>query len=167
MGQFIIITASNQENLKLAKKVADRVLSKGHFVEIVDILDLKWPLFDPTQETQELQKREIEEQILKLQSSNASIWIAPEYNGGLPPAWSNFLAWISKSGDDFRAAFNGKVGAIMSFSGSGTNVLQFMRLQLSYLGMSILGRQILANYSKPAKEESIDTILEELIVKST
>ena len=55
MGQFIIITASNQENLKLAKKVADRVVSQGHVAEVVDILSLNWPLFDPTKEIQEEQ----------------------------------------------------------------------------------------------------------------
>ena len=100
-----------------------------------------------------------------MQSVDAMIWVAPEYNGGLPPVWSNFLAWISKSGDDFRLAFNGKKAAIMSFSGSGSNVLPFMRLQLAYLGMTIVGRQLLANYEKPAKSESIDAILD--VLKNT
>ena len=162
MSDISIVIASNQNNLKLAKQVEASLTSQGITHRILDLVSMRWPLFTPGAE----KSPEFESELLgvteQLKVSKGIVWISPEYNGGLPPAWSNFLAWVSLDSDNFRACFNGKPAAIMSFSGTGTNVLQFMRLQLAYLGMNVIGRQLLANFSKPAKETSVDAISSEI-----
>ena len=42
---------------------------------------------------------------------------APEYNGSIPPILSNFIAWLSISGADFRNFFNGQIGKFELASG--------------------------------------------------
>ena len=91
--------------------------------------------------------------------TDAFVVISPEYNGCIPPTLNNFIAWVSVAADDFRACFGGKAAAIMSFSGTGTNILPVMRLQLSYMGLNVVGRQLLANYDKPPSKRLSMTFL--------
>ena len=66
------------------------------------------------------------------------------------PILSNFIAWLSISGDDFRDLFNGQPIAIATFSGGiGLELLTSLRIQLVHLGSQVLGRQLLSSYSKP------------------
>jgi len=163
MSDILIIIASNGHNLKLANQVQTALDQKGVSHDLLDLVGLNWPLFTPGQDKSDDFSADLNQAIQKLQTAKSMIWISPEYNGALPPTFANFIAWVSTDSDNFRASFNSKPAAIMSFSGTGTNVLQIMRLQLAYLGMNVVGRQILASFNKPVKDESIDAVCNELI----
>jgi NAD(P)H-dependent FMN reductase len=93
-------------------------------------------------------------------------WIicAPEYNGSIPPVLTSAFAWLSVLGDDFRALFNGRPIAMASHSGSGGyEVLTALRIQLAHLGSHVVGRQLIANNTKPAHDSSIEAILQALL----
>ena len=38
-----------------------------------------------------------------------------------------------------------------------------MRIQLTHLGAEVVGRQLLSNYAKPAKDDSIEDLLQRLL----
>jgi len=38
-----------------------------------------------------------------------------------------------------------------------------LRIQLTHLGAEVVGRQLLSNYAKPAKDESIEDLLRRLL----
>ena len=92
-------------------------------------------------------------------------WVicAPEYNGSIPPSLTNAIAWLSVQGDDFRSLFNGRPIAMATFSGGGgMELLLSLRIQLTHLGAQVVGRQLLSNYRKPAKDDSILDLLQRL-----
>ena len=67
---------------------------------------------------------------------------------------------MTKENDDFRSLFNGRPIAMATFSGGGgMNLLTSMRIQLTHLGAQVVGRQLLSNKEKPAKDESIKELL--------
>ena len=93
-------------------------------------------------------------------------WVicAPEYNGSIPPILSNFIAWLSISGEDFRDLFNGQPIAIATFSGGiGLELLTSLRIQLVHLGSQVLGRQLLSSYSKEIDTKTIEDIIQRLL----
>ena len=71
-------------------------------------------------------------------------WVicAPEYNGSIPPILSNFIAWLSISGDDFRNLFNGQPIAIATFSGGLIRTTYFLTHSISPLRKSSIRRQL-------------------------
>ena len=102
-----------------------------------------------------------------LHASNGYVFLAPEYNGGIPPIFTNFLAWVSRSSKDWRECFNGKTGIIGTFSGGGSGyILSALRMQLSYIGMNILGRQVLTHAAKPMDEQFVLLTCEQLLAQS-
>ena len=78
----------------------------------------------------------------------------------MPPVVTNFIAWISRSGDqNWRASFNGKPAALASFSGSGgIQALVALRTQLSYIGLNTIGRQVRATYSQELNLEDVEAV---------
>ncbi len=65
---------------------------------------------------------------------------------------------------DFRALFNGRPIVIATHSGGGGHtVLAALRLQLAHLGAHVVGRQLVSNGASPAKESSIDDLIERLL----
>jgi chromate reductase len=91
---------------------------------------------------------------------------APEYNGSIPPSLTSAIAWLSVQGDDFRTLFNGRPIAMATFSGGGgMALLHALRIQLTHLGAEVVGRQLLSNYAKPAKDDSLQDLLQRLIQK--
>ena len=103
---------------------------------------------------------------LQQQLMESPRWVicAPEYNGSIPPVLTNAIAWLSVQGDDFRALFNGRPIAMASFSGGvGMSMLMSLRIQLTHLGAQVVGRQLLSNYAKPAKDESITDLIQRLM----
>ena len=159
----LVIAASNGENLKLAGRFADQTRELGQSAEVLDLTTIDLPLFTPR-----AQKRGIPEAVAPLQQQlmAAPRWVicAPEYNGSIPPSLTNAIAWLSVIGDDFRALFNGQPIAIATFSGGGgMELLLSLRIQLTHLGAQVVGRQLLSNYSKPAKDDSITNLLQLLL----
>ncbi len=163
-SNLIIITASNGKNLELAKQFQQKSQELNLNSEILDLTELNIPLFNPRIHSKENLPNEI--QIFKKKLIQTEKWIicAPEYNGSIPPILTNFIAWLSISGDDFRNLFNGQPIALATFSGGpGIELLTSLRIQLSHLGSQVLGRTLSSNYSKSADDKTILDILDRLI----
>ena len=161
---LIIISASSGKNLELAKSFEQKAKVLNLSAEILDLTTLGIPLYNPRIHN----KGEIPEEIkiIKERLFKINKWIicAPEYNGSIPPILSNFIAWLSVSGDDFRNLFNGQPIAIATFSGGhGTQLLTSLRIQLVHLGSQVLGRQLLSSYSKPIDMKTIEDIIQRLL----
>tara|TARA_Y100001968_G_scaffold277014_1_gene271622 strand:+ start:18276 stop:18797 length:522 start_codon:yes stop_codon:yes gene_type:complete len=161
---LLIISASNGNNLELAKKFQEKSKELNLSSEILDLTELSIPLYNPRLQ----RNREIPEEIKIIKKRLLSIekWIicGPEYNGSIPPILSNFIAWLSVSGDDFRDLFNGRPIAIATFSGGqGIEFLTSLRIQLVHLGSQVLGRQLSSCYSKPADNKTLEDIIKRLI----
>ena len=114
---LIIITASCGKNLELSEKFLEKSNELKISSEILDLTTLDIPLFNPRIHSKENIPSQIEELKKRLFAIEKWVICAPEYNGSIPPILSNFIAWLSISGDDFRNLFNGQPIAIATFSG--------------------------------------------------
>ena len=154
-----ILAASEGKNLELSTRLASIATELGFNVNVINLVELDLPLYHSREESGGVPTKVIE-LANELISASAYIIVAPEYNGLIPPVLNNSIAWISRSSDNWREAFNGKVCAIATHSGGGgAHALTAMRQQLSYIGSIVLGRQLLTNFNKPLNEESAVDIL--------
>jgi len=161
---LIIITASCGKNLELSEKFLEKSNELKISSEILDLTTLDIPLFNPRIHSKEHIPNEIKELKKKLFKIERWVICAPEYNGSIPPILSNFIAWLSISGDDFRNLFNGQPIGIATFSGGiGLELLTSLRIQLVHLGSQVLGRQLLSSYSKPIDTKTIEDIIQRLL----
>ena len=163
LKEIIIISASCGKNLELSQKFLEKSSEMKISSEILDLTTLDIPLFNPRIHSNE----NIPEKILKIKEKLFATekWIicAPEYNGSIPPILTNFIAWLSISGDDFRDLFNGQPIAIATFSGGvGLELLTSLRIQLVHLGSQVLGRQLFSSFSKPIDSKTIEDIIQRL-----
>ena len=165
--KIMIITASEKKNLELAKKFEETFTHLNVQVEILNLLDLDLPLYSSRTEELHSGAELLGEDYQKIRDAKGFVFISPEYNGSTPPVFNNFLAWLSRASKDWRECLNTKSALIATFSGGGGfNVLQAMRSQLSFIGMNVLGRQILTHSNKPLEESSLKIICQELIKHS-
>tara|TARA_Y100001978_G_scaffold187759_1_gene188634 strand:+ start:102 stop:632 length:531 start_codon:yes stop_codon:yes gene_type:complete len=161
---LVIISSSNGKNLELSKKFEQKSHELSITSEILDLTELNIPLYNPRIHSKNNIPGEII--VLKKKLFETEKWIicAPEYNGSIPPILSNFIAWLSISGDDFRNLFNGQPIAIATFSGGpGIELITSLRIQLAHLGSQVVGRHLSSNYNKPADENTIKDILRRLM----
>ena len=158
-----VIAASNQKNLELAHNLLEFAQEMGQKTQLIDLVEEYLPLYTPKVEQNGIPEK-AKQLAQTLINSDAMIFVAPEYNGGIPPTLTNMLAWLSITGDDWRACFNGKPAAIATHSGGGGQyVLLAMRSQLSYIGMNVVGRQIITNYGKKLNPDSARDVVQQLI----
>lgn len=165
---IVIFSASEVKNLELAESFKKCLQDQNVEATIINLVDLELPLY--SSRTESLYKGEelLSKQLPIIFQAEAFIFIAPEYNGSTPPVFNNFLAWLSRSSKDWREYLNGKPAAIATFSGGGGfNVLLAMRTQLSFIGMNVLGRQILTHSNKALDEKSLLIITQELVKVSS
>jgi chromate reductase, NAD(P)H dehydrogenase (quinone) len=161
---ILYLSASTGKNLELANTLAEVGGTFGGEHEVINLVAENLPLY-----CVEAEKDGIPEQakILtqKLSDANAFVFIAPEYNGGVPPVLSNAIAWISRSGgDDWRAAFSEKMAAVATHSGGGgAKVLSVMRSQLEHLGTNVIARQLLTHYQKALNPDSAKAVIDQLL----
>jgi NAD(P)H-dependent FMN reductase len=162
--KVLILVASTGKNVELADSLAAEITAQGGEPDIVNLVELGLPLYVSNAEKESVPPAALE-MSERMGDSRALVFVAPEYNGALPPTLVNLIAWVSVSGDaDWRAAFNGKMAAIATFSGGGgQSALAAMRSQLSFLGVNVLGRQILTNYKKPLNPESATAVIQQLL----
>ncbi len=161
---LLVITASNGENLKLAKRFLTISQELKANPKLLDLTTIDLPLYNPRTHNESGVPPFTEH--LRKQMEEIPRWVicAPEYNGSIPPVLTSAIAWLSVESDDFRNLFNGRPIAIASFSGGGgMEVLLSMRIQLSHLGAQVVGRQLMSNFKNPAKDDSIKEILKRLM----
>ncbi len=162
--KLLIITASNGENLKLAKRFVSLGKELNTNPELIDLTSLDLALFSPQKHSELGIPSKIES--LERQMLSNPYWVicSPEYNGSIPPVLTNAIAWLSVQDNNFRKLFNGRPIAMASCSGGGCmELLITLRIQLTHLGAQVVGRQLASNNKSPAKDESIKDILQRLI----
>lgn len=164
MSDIVIIAASDNKNLELAKEFESGFTRHHTQSRIIDVVALDFPLYSSQTEKAGTPKN-LQENYSLLMHAKAMVFVAPEYNGGIPPVLTNFIAWMSRSGDkDWRKAFNEKSAVIATYSGGGgLYLLNALRAQLSFIGMNILGRQILTNGQKALDPGSLEAVVKQLI----
>lgn len=161
---IIIFTASEQKNLELANSFIKKFTELGVSVNLINIIDLDLPLYSSRSDRKYKAEELLANSLPLISQATGMVFIAPEYNGSTPPAFNNFLAWLSRSSKSWRDHLNGKTAAIATFSaGGGHGVLSAMRSQLAFIGMNVLGRQILTHFNKPLEENSLTAVCEELV----
>ncbi len=163
---LLVITASNGENLKLARRFVQIAETLEVKPALLDLTELDFPLYNPR--AHEAHGIPSEVAALNQELSSYERWVicAPEYNGSIPPVLTSAIAWLSVQGDDFRNLFNGRPIAMASFSGGGgLELLLSLRIQLTHLGAEVLGRQLMSSSFKPAKDDSIHDLLTRLMQK--
>ncbi|WP_373480916.1 NADPH-dependent FMN reductase [Geminocystis sp.] len=159
-----ILVASNNHNLKLAQQLNQIVSDMGQNSQIIDLVEEDLPLYTPKFQAEYGIPEKIKLLAKTIIDTEGMIFVAPEYNGSIPPTLNNAIAWLSVSGDDWRGCFNGKPAIIATYSGGGGQyVLLAMRNQLSYIGMNVIGRQIITNGNKPLNIDSAKEIVKQLI----
>lgn len=162
--EIVIITASTVKNLELALKFQESLNSMEANATIINLVDLDLPLYTSKSEGQHKAMDLLKDELPFIEKAAAFVFLSPEYNGSTPPVLTNFLAWLSRTSKDWRQHLNGKHVAIGTFSsGTGLNVLQTMRTQLSFMGMNVLGRQIVTTSAKALDEKSLLAVCTELL----
>lgn len=161
---IVIITASEVKNLDLAQKFVQSLESLDANVSLINLVELDLPLYSSRSDSEYKGDELLKNELPLISQANGFVFIAPEYNGSTPPVFNNFLAWLSRSSKDWRQHLNGKAAAIATFSGGGGfNVLLAMRTQLAFIGMNVLGRQILTHANKALDEKSLTAVAAELV----
>ena len=161
MSHILIIAATSDLNLDLAKDLQVLLSDLGQEAEILELEKLKLPLFGSENRPAEDTAEKLTDQMI---SASAFIICAPEYNGGVPPILSNAITWITVQTKNWRDAFNGKWALISTHSaGSGYRFLTAFRSQLEYLGSNVLARTIAVSDEKPLDKDSAKRILQGLI----
>jgi NAD(P)H-dependent FMN reductase len=159
-----IIVASNNKNLALAKRLDTIAVDMGAKTKIIDLVGENLPLYTPKTQAESGIPAKIKQLTETLTYSEGMIFVAPEYNGGIPPSLTSAIAWLSVSGDDWRGCFNKKPAALATYSGGGGQyVLLAIRSQLSYIGMNVVGRQIITNSHKELNVDAAKDVIGQLI----
>lgn len=160
---ILYLCASVGKNLELTKELHQ--IGEDYFEssEIVNLVNLDLPLYSTIEEKNGIPEN-AKSLTEKMIHAKALVYIAPEYNGLIPPVLNNAIAWVSRSGgEDWRAAFNGKLAVIATHSGGGGDkALNAMRMQLQHLGTTVLARQLLTHYQKALNPESAQAIFMQL-----
>ena len=163
MKHICIIAGSNGKNLTLAQTFQAHLEGLGHKVSLIDVVAAHLPLYSPFQEGK-INGADLIEPFRDALSAHYYIFCAPEYNGGPPPVFTNFLAWASRSAKDWRIHFNTKRAVIATYSGGdGGQLLAMLRLQLSFIGMTVLGRQISVTDRKALDQATLTDVCNQLL----
>ena len=161
MKKILVISATNDKNLVLAKELYEIVSNMKVESELTSLQDLNLPLFDSVILVEE---NVVENLIDKISKSSGLIICAPEYNGGVPPVLSNAITWISVKSEYWRDAFNGKFALIATHSGgSGNRFLTAFRIQLEYMGTNVLARTISVSKNNPLDKSSVKNIIKSFV----
>jgi len=164
MQEYLVIVSSVNQNMSLAKSIVEELSSLGKSAEIIDIVRLDLPMYTSVLEEASGIPSVVKEIVAQMQSVEGYIFVAPEYNYSIPPTLTNYVAWISRVGDDFRALFNEKVVLNATFSGGGgDDVLNAMRIQFTRLGGVVIPREVKVNYQQALNQKSLQKTLKQFI----
>ena len=160
----MVIAASSGKNLVLANQFCQSFEQQGMPTKLIDLTTLHWPVYTPELDgdsDREPTTSEVSELIL---NSEALVVCAPEYNGIMPPALNNTIAWLSVQSDDFRRLFNNRTVLLATHSGGGgAHCLMAMRHQFSFLGSNVIGRTMTLNSKKPFSQETMDDLVQRVL----
>jgi NAD(P)H-dependent FMN reductase len=157
---MLILSATNGNNLNLARAFADEATKQGVTAEVISLPDLQLSLYDSVVGEAGPGLAQL---VQALRQHRGLVICAPEYNGSIPPVVSNAIAWLSVSTEDFRALFNARPVALASHSGGGGQKVGLaMRQQMAHLGCNVLGREVIANAQKEANPEAIAALVTQL-----
>lgn len=164
---YLIFVSSLKENMKLAYSIKEQMEENHKEIEIINLVDLDLPMYDSRKEERDGIPEKIGELVELMKKSSGYIFVAPEYNYSLPPVLANFIAWVSRYGEDFREVFQMKRIQLATHSGSGGNdLMNAMRIQFTRLGAVVMSREIITNYQKPLNVESSKKILKQFIIQT-
>jgi len=145
MKKILIISATSRNNLILAKNLESICSNFNINNELINIEENNIPLYTPIEQDNSF-PTPMESIMKKFINASGFIICAPEYNGSMPPVFTNLISWLSVMGDDWRLVFNGKIGLLATHSGGGgNNLLQSLRIQLNHLGILVMPRAIIVN----------------------
>lgn len=163
MKKICVIAASVGKNLELAEAIAAHLRTHKADAKVLNLVELHLPLYSSLAESHH--KAEVLVAPFKDQLDvDAFVIVTPEYNGGPPPVLNNFIAWVSRATKNWRDTFNKKTGMIATSSGGGgISVLSIVRMQLAFIGMNVIGRQIVSTFSKPVPQEEVEAVCLELL----
>jgi NAD(P)H-dependent FMN reductase len=156
---LLICAASSGHNLLLARRLEALATEVGVEASVLDLTDTSLPVYTPREEARGVPQA-VHTLAERFRGADALVVCAPEYNGSLPPCLVNTVAWLSRSGPDWRELFNGRPAVIATHSGGGgTKVLVAMRTQLAHLGCHVLGRELLTSSAKPLNLDGARAVL--------
>ena len=160
----LVLAASSGKNLVLAQRFSESFVREGMNAKIVDLTTLHWPVYTPELDGDRDKSPDTSELSSLILNSSALVVCAPEYNGVMPPALNNTIAWLSVESDDFRKLFNNRTVLLATHSGGGgAHCLMAMRHQFSFLGSNVIGRSMTLNKSKPFSQETMDDLIQRVL----
>lgn len=166
MAKVVILSATSGNNLKLSQALCEIVVEHGALCEVINLEGLDLPLYSPKAEANGIPDN-AKELTQKIAESHGMIWVAPEYNGSLPPVVNNSIAWVSRATEDWRDGFNGKFCVVGTHSGGGGDkVCAALKQTLEHLGSVVLPRTIVTTYKKEMNRKSADAIVTQLLQHS-
>ena len=158
MKKICVISASVGKNLELSEAIVTHLKKHGADASLLNLVELDLPLYSTVAETRH-QAEVIVAPFKEKLNVDAFVFVSPEYNGSTPPVFNNFLAWVSRSTKNWRETFNSKNAMVATASaGNGIQAITIMRMQLSFIGMNILGRQLVSTMSRPAAEAEVEAV---------
>lgn len=158
----VVLVFSSGMNIPLSESFEAEISKRDKAVKVINVENVNLPLFHSKNES--ALPKDFNSVLHDLKSATSMVFVAPEYNGNVPPSFTNFLAFCSKSSKDWRELFNTKKAVVATHSGGGgAHVLMHMRMQLSFIGMNVIGREILTNYKKPVNPESLTAVVDQLL----
>lgn len=161
MGKLLIISATKDNNLNLAKHLQSFLKDEGHEADLICLEDHPLPLYTGGAS---MHDESIHGLVAALNEAHGFIFCSPEYNGGVPPILSNAISWATVKSKNWRDGFNDKFALICTHSrGSGHRFISALRSQLEYMGTNVLARSISVTNDKPLNEDSAKRILKRLI----
>lgn len=164
MSQITILLASQFQNKTLGDKIKTEIEKHQQNVKTIDLVDLNLPLYSSKSENEQGIPTVIHDLFEECLKTDAFVFVAPEYNGGIPPVLTNVIAWLSVTGKTWRDAFNTKKAGIATFSGGGgMQLVMNLRGQLAYLGLTVIGLPILTNHKKPLKQDDLESFSKQLV----
>jgi chromate reductase, NAD(P)H dehydrogenase (quinone) len=121
--------------MTLARHLRNQLQGLGFESALVDVVRLELPMYDSEKEARDGIPDAVEPLKLRMLKAEGYLIVAPEYNGSIPPVLTNLIAWISRSGSDYRQLFSGRFIQLATHSGSGGHdLMQAMRMQFAKLG---------------------------------
>ena len=148
----------NSFNLKLVKVAAEGAQAAGADVTVLDMRDFPMPLFDQDLEAAEGSPENARKLRKIILAHNGLLIASPEYNSSITPLLKNAIDWVSRAGEGEKAlaAYEGKVGAVMSASPGrlgGLRGLVHLRSILSNIGVLVIPDQVAVGEAHTAFDE--------------